>query len=64
MADVAEVTQRGASPPPPSRRTGVLLVKALAPLALVGIILLIPRPEAVEPAGWTVSPSSRERSSG
>jgi len=37
-------------PPRPSAR----LLKGIAPLALAGGILLIPRPEEVQAAGWTV----------
>ena len=43
--------------PPAAPRKGpaaTTLVKAIAPVALAGAILLIPRPEAVQPHGWAV----------
>jgi DASS family divalent anion:Na+ symporter len=41
-------------PAPPKRPAAATVVKALAPFALAGAILLIPRPDAVEPHGWAV----------
>ena len=56
MAHVAEAAPPAspASGPPPGPGLGPRIVKGLAPFALAGVILLIPRPEAVEPEGWVV----------
>ena len=39
---------------PRTRPAAFTLVKALAPFVLAGLILLIPRPEAVQAHGWAV----------
>jgi DASS family divalent anion:Na+ symporter len=46
----------GAAPPAAPRRRPATsaLVKGLAPFVLAGLILLIPRPEAVQAEGWAV----------
>jgi DASS family divalent anion:Na+ symporter len=60
MSDVASApppaSPPAAAPPGAPRRSPAHLtaVKALAPFALAGAILLIPRPGAVQPDGWIV----------
>ena len=50
----AAVTPAAPSPAPRGRPARATIIKAVAPFALAGLILLIPRPAAVEPAGWAV----------